>query len=254
MIRVAAVADVHFGEDTAGTLRGAFEALPDHADVLCLAGDFTRTGSASEASFFAEELRGIPVPMVAVLGNHDYHSGEEDQIADALTAVGVAVLERDSVVVDTSGGSLGIAGAKGFGGGFAGACATEFGEVEMKAFVSHTKEIAGKLHHSLDSVDGDLRIALLHYSPIEETLRGERPEIYPFLGSYHLAEAVDAAGADVVLHGHAHAGSERGMTPGGIHVRNVALPVIGRPYNIYCIGNGTDVACDPPPASRTSKE
>jgi Icc-related predicted phosphoesterase len=129
---------------------------------------------------------------------------------------------------------VGVAGTKGFGGGFAGACGGDFGEAEMKAFVRHTRSLAESLGKQLASLDADLRVALLHYSPVEATLQGERLEIYPFLGSYLLAEAVDRAGADLVVHGHAHAGSEKGLTAGGIRVRNVAQPVIKRAYNVYC--------------------
>ena len=130
---------------------------------------------------------------------------------------------------------VGIAGTKGFGGGFRGAHGSDFGEPEMKAFVGHTKMLSDRLERALAGLDADLRIALLHYSPIEATLEGERLEIYPFLGSYLLAEAVDNAGADLVLHGHAHHGVEKGRTPSGIPVRNVAQPVIRHAYNVYTL-------------------
>jgi Icc-related predicted phosphoesterase len=133
-----------------------------------------------------------------------------------------------------------VAGTKGFGGGFAGASASPFGEEEMKAFVGHTEEVAAGLEGALGALDADLRVALLHYSPVESTLAGERLEIYPFLGSYLLAEAIDRAGADLVLHGHAHRGTERGVTPGGISVRNVAETVIGHAYKVYGLGDGLD--------------
>jgi Icc-related predicted phosphoesterase len=115
----------------------------------------------------------------------------------------------------------------------------------MKTFIRHTRDLADRLHTALASLETDLRIALLHYSPVEDTLRGERLEIYPFLGSYLLAEAVDRAGADLIVHGHAHAGMEKGITPGGIHVRNVAQPVIKHAYHVYCLGGAGDgPACD----------
>ena len=140
-----------------------------------------------------------------------------------------------------------MAGTKGFGGGFVGANATDFGEPEMKAFVRTTKDMAGRLEEALRALqdDGaDYRVALMHYSPIKETLVGEPPQIYPFLGSYLLAEAVDRAGCDLVLHGHAHRGSEVGITPGGVHVRNVAQPVIRRAYGLYCFGDGLQDGAD----------
>jgi Icc-related predicted phosphoesterase len=138
-----------------------------------------------------------------------------------------------------------VAGTKGFGGGFAGACGSEFGEPEMKAFINHTRELAENLERSLAGLDADLRVALLHYSPVEGTLLGERLEIYPFLGSYLLAEAVDRAGADLVLHGHAHRGTEQGVTPGGVQVRNVAQPVIRHAYHVYCFSGGLTTCDDP---------
>jgi Icc-related predicted phosphoesterase len=125
-----------------------------------------------------------------------------------------------------------VAGVKGFCGGFVGA-ASEFGEPEMKAFAALARISAAALERALDSVEADLKIALVHYSPIEATLVGERPEVWPFLGSYLLAEAVDRAGADICIHGHAHGGSERGVTPGGVPVRNVAQAVIKKAYALY---------------------
>jgi Icc-related predicted phosphoesterase len=176
---------------------------------------------------------------VAVLGNHDYHSDQEDAVRRVLEDAGVRVLEGEAVVVEVDGRRLGIAGAKGFGGGFAGACATDFGEPEMKGFIRETKSAADRLGHALASLSTDVRVALLHYSPVKETLRGEPPEIYAFLGSYLLAEAVDHEGADLVLHGHAHRGIEHGVTPGGIPVRNVAQPVINRAYRVFVFGDGS---------------
>jgi Icc-related predicted phosphoesterase len=234
-IRVAAVGDVHFGRDSAGRLRDALARLPADADVLLLAGDLTKCGDPAEAGVLADELRDVDVPVVAVLGNHDFHAGEPEQVRDQLEGAGVRVLEGDSVTFDVDGARIGIAGAKGFGGGFAGACATEFGEPEMKAFVAHTREVTARFEAALDTVDADVRVALLHYAPIEGTLHGERLEIYPFLGSYLLGEAIDRTGADLAVHGHAHGGTEKGATPGGVHVRNVAQPVIRHPYNVYLL-------------------
>lgn len=236
MIRVAAVGDVHYGTDSGGTLRTHLEDISDHADVLLLAGDLTRHGAANEAAVLASDLADVDVPVVTVLGNHDFHRDEDARIRGLLEAADVQVLEGETAVVDAHGERLGIAGIKGFGGGFAGACGSDFGEPEMKAFIRHTKQTAASLSTALGSLNADHRVVLLHYSPVEATLRGERLEIYPFLGSFLLAEAIDGLGADLVLHGHAHNGSEKGVTPGGIHVRNVAQPVIRHPYNLYCLG------------------
>ncbi|MFN2489287.1 MAG: metallophosphoesterase [Actinomycetota bacterium] len=245
MIRIAAVGDVHFGTDSSGSLRPSLELLAERADVLLLAGDLTRHGEAKEATVLAEELGDVEVPVVAVLGNHDYHLGAQHDIRTALGGAGVDVLEGDATIIEVRGTRLAVAGTKGFGGGFAGACGSDFGEPEMKAFVRHTKKLAGGLEQVLRSLEADVRVALLHYSPVEATLRGERLEIYPFLGSYLLAEAIDRAGADLVLHGHAHGGSEKGVTPGGVRVRNVALPVINHAYNIYCFSGRHEVGCEP---------
>ena len=170
-----------------------------------------------------------------MLGNHDHHGDEPGKVVEALTRAGVTVLDGSSTTVDVHGTVIGVAGTKGFGGGFAGACATSFGERAMKAFVDETRREAARLHDALTDVAerSDRTVALLHYSPVEETLRGERLEVYPFLGSHLLAEAIDTAGADLVIHGHAHHGTERGVTPGGIRVRNVAQPVLGHAYRVF---------------------
>lgn len=237
MIRVAAAGDVHFGEDSAGTLQPHLEEVADCADLLVLAGDLTRHGSADEAAVLAKELSGLPLPTFTVLGNHDYHGDQHREITHVMEEHGIRVLEGDGEVVTVGGKRVGVAGIKGFGGGFAGACGTEFGEPEMKSFIRHTKTTSARLEEALGGFDADVKVCVLHYSPVEETLRGERLEIYPFLGSYLLAEAVDRAGADIVFHGHAHAGSEKGVTPGGVRVRNVAQPVLGKAFKAYCLGD-----------------
>jgi len=236
VIRIAAVGDLHYGEGSQGILKPGLEHLPDRADLLLLAGDLTRWGKPEEVQVLADELRGVPIPMIAVLGNHDYHCGREAEVRRVLEAAGVRVLEGEGTTVDVDGVRVAIAGTKGFGGGFRGAHGSDFGEPEMKAFVGHTKMLSDRLEKALTGLNAaDLRIALLHYSPIEGTLEGERLEIYPFLGSYLMAEAVDNAGADLVLHGHAHHGSEKGRTPAGIPVRNVAQPLIRHAYNVYTL-------------------
>ena len=244
MIRVAAVGDIHFGHDSAGTLRPHLDDIAEHADVYLLAGDLTRLGDPDEAAVLAGELRDLTVPIVAVLGNHDYHSDQEKAVTEVLEGVGVRVLEGTSTVIDVGGTQVGIAGVKGFGSGFAGACGSDFGEPVMKAYVRHAQEAANRLREALEDLAHagvNRRVALMHYAPSEGTLQGERLEIYPFLGSYLLGEAVDRAGADLAVHGHAHGGTEKGFTPGGIQVRNVAQPVISRAYNVYCLD------CEPSP-------
>jgi Icc-related predicted phosphoesterase len=238
MIRIAAAGDLHFGTDSAGTLRPRLQHLPEHADLFLLAGDLTRYGDPDEAAALAEELKDVGVPTFAVLGNHDYHLDREKEVRDILERGGVRVLEGEGEAVEVDGQRVGVAGIKGFGGGFAGACGTEFGEREMKSFMAHTRGISDRLEEVLESLDADYRVVILHYSPVKGTLQGERLEIFPFLGSYLLAEPIDRVGADLIVHGHAHHGTEKGITPGGIHVRNVSLPVIKHAYNVYSIERG----------------
>ncbi|MGW4440828.1 metallophosphoesterase family protein [Streptomyces sp. NPDC004596] len=236
MIRVAAVGDIHMGPDSQGTLRPAFETLPECADVLLLAGDLTRHGTPEEAQVVAREIKDLAVPVVAVLGNHDHHDDRPEEVTAILRDAGAHVLEGQAAVVTSDGARIGVAGTKGFGGGFVGRCAGEFGEPIMKEFVRYSRRCADGLLaglKQLDDWDCDVRIALTHFSPVPDTLAGEPPEIYPFLGSYLLAEAIDTACPDLAVHGHAHAGTEHGMTSGGVRVRNVAQPVIGHAFHVY---------------------
>lgn len=244
MLRVAAVGDVHFAEDSCGRMRPHWCHVHEHADVLLLCGDLTNVGNTAQALVLAEELRCVNVPVVAVLGNHDYHAGQPGQVRRALEQVGVTVLEGESTTLSVGGETLAIAGTKGFGGGFPGACGHAFGEPEMKAFMHVTERCAETLEANLRSLRADYRIALLHYSPVKDTLQGERLEIYPFLGSYRLAEALDHGGADLAIHGHAHHGAEKGVTTRGIPVRNAAMPLIKRPYTVYELGGASAAAAD----------
>ena len=245
MIRVAAVGDVHLGTDSTGTYAPHLAHIGERADLFLLAGDLTKHGDPAEAAVLAGELADVPVPVVCVLGNHDYHSDAEDVVRKVMEEAGVTVLEGEHAVFDINGVRVGVAGTKGFGSGFPGAAASDFGEPEMKAFVGHSRRLAGSLEDALTALDTDVKIALTHFSPVEETLQGERLEIYPFLGSYYLAEAIDRAGAHLALHGHAHIGSEKGRTPGGVPVRNVAQPVIQHAYKVYCVGTDDELGCDP---------
>lgn len=236
MIRVAAVGDIHLGPDSHGLLRPAFDTLSECADLLLLAGDLTRHGTPEEARVVAEEVGGLPVPVIAVLGNHDHHDERPQEVTAILRDAGVRVLEGEGTTVDVDGTTVGVAGTKGFGGGFAGRSGGEFGEPEMKEFIRYTRRCADGLRGALEELEQqgcDVRIALTHFSPVPDTLAGEPLEIYPFLGSYLLAEAIDEAGADLAVHGHAHAGTEHGITSGGVRVRNVAQPVIRRAFTVY---------------------
>ncbi|GAB3087809.1 metallophosphoesterase [Micromonospora schwarzwaldensis] len=240
MIRIAAVGDVHVDEDVVGRFRPALEELPDCADVLLLAGDLTRHGTEAEARCVAREFGDLGVPVITVLGNHDHQCDQVPQVVKVLEDAGITVLEGTGTVLECAGGRLGVAGVKGFGGGFAGRCASDFGEPEMKSFVRTTRESADALASALLALDCDALVALTHYSPVPDTLAGEPLEIYPFLGCYQLGQAIDSAPTALALHGHAHHGTERGTTPGGVRVRNVAHPVIKQAYSVFHLGDQAD--------------
>jgi Icc-related predicted phosphoesterase len=254
MIRLAAVGDVHCGTDMRSQIRSQFASVPDHADALLLAGDLTRLGLPAEAQAFADGLRDLRgMPIAGVLGNHDFQSDRQDAVREIFEDAGVQILEGGSVVWEMGLVRVAVAGTKGFGGGFEGTHATAFGEPEMKGFVEHTTSLAQRLDAELHDVDGaDLTVLLLHYAPVRETLAGEPREIFPFLGSYLFAELADRHQVDLVLHGHAHRGTERGRTPGGIPVRNVAQAVIRQGYAVYTLdpaggsaASGADSAAAP---------
>jgi Icc-related predicted phosphoesterase len=237
-VRVAAVGDVHMADDLLGRYAPALRMLPDQADILLVAGDLTQHGTLEEGAAFVEEFGDCGVPVVVVLGNHDHHSGLESEIRELIERAGITVLEGEGTVVKTSAGRIGVAGAKGFCLGFTGRCAANFGETQMKAFTQHGIDSAGLLRCGFDELDAmderpDVRVALTHFSPTTTTLRGEPAEIWPFLGNHLLGEVIDDAKADFAVHGHAHAGSERGRTERGIPVRNVAQPVIRCAYRVY---------------------
>ncbi len=229
-VRVAAVGDLHVGVDDE---LPSFDEVDERADVLLLAGDLTRRGRPEEAARLVVALDDVEVPVVAVLGNHDVHSDRGHEVIEVLTDGGVKVLDGEACCVEVRGHGVGVAGIKGFAGGMAGVAASPFGEPEMKSFAARGADDAGRLQSALGSLGTCVRIVLLHYSPVRDTLEGEPPEIHCFLGDYRLAEVVDHCGADLVLHGHAHRGREHGRTSGGTPVRNVAQPVIRAPYRVY---------------------
>lgn len=237
-VRIAAVGDVHMADDLRGRYAPALQQLAGQADVLLVAGDLTQHGTLDEAAAFAEEFTASEVPVVAILGNHDHHSGLQDEIVELIDRAGITVLEGAGTVLDTERGRIGVAGAKGFCLGFTGRCAANFGETQMKAFTQHGIDSAGLLRRGFDELDqaeqaADVRVALTHFAPTTTTLRGEPAEIWPFLGNHLLGEVIDEVDADFAVHGHAHAGSERGKTERGVPVRNVAQPVIRSAYRIY---------------------
>ncbi len=233
-VRIAAVGDIHVG--TSGTDLGElWSSLDAHADLLLLAGDLTKCGTVEEAEVVARALAGVRVPVVGVLGNHDVHTGHGAAVAAVLEQAGATMLEGAGCTIDVAGTRVGVAGVKGFGGGFPGSSCADFGEPEMKAFVHAARSSAAALAGALAQLDADVLVALMHYAPCRGTLVGEPEGIHAFLGCYQLGEAVDGAGADLAVHGHAHAGSRRGATEGGVPTFNVARPVLAAPYTVLTV-------------------
>jgi Icc-related predicted phosphoesterase len=233
MVRIAAVGDVHAQIGNIEMLKAGFVGINDKADVLAIAGDLTAHGLANEARDLLEALESVTIPVVLVLGNHDYHRNEQVEIKRILGEAGRPVLDGDTKIIEIGDDSIAFIGTKGFGGGFGMRALPDFGEEIFKLMYHEGLREAERIRRGLDSVSAEFKVVLLHYSPVKDTLFGEPPEVYPFLGASIMADPIDKFGADLVLHGHAHYGSEIGMTPGGVPVRNVAMPIMGRPYSIY---------------------
>lgn len=242
MIRLAAVADIHAGHDAREALLSQFANLSADADLLLLPGDLTRSGRPEEAEALAGVMRECGVPVVAVLGNADYDASQAAEVMNVMREAGVHMLDRNSVVLEVEGQKVAIAGVKGFGGGFGAGLAEVTGEPEMRAWVQYAEDEAYALEGILTSMVGDIRLALLHYAPVTDTITGERLDRYAFAGNSMLGAAIDRAGADLVLHGHVHRGSPAGRTPGGVPVRNVAQQVIREPYALFTIEHEDELA------------
>lgn len=223
-IRFAAVGDIHCTAESAGSLRGFFAQAAEAADALLLCGDLTDYGLPEEAKVLADELSVVSVPMVAVLGNHDHESGMPDQVRQILGTVGVRVLDGEACEVH----GVGIAGAKGFAGGFGRGSLGAWGEPAIKQFVNEAIQEALKLESALAKLRTPQRIALLHYSPVAATVQGEPVEIFPFLGSSRLEDPLVRYPVTAVFHGHAHRGTPEGRTVNGVPVYNVAKPLLQR--------------------------
>ncbi|HEX7901027.1 MAG TPA: metallophosphoesterase [Planctomycetota bacterium] len=225
LVRVAAVADLHCTRRSRGVLEPLFARMAEDADLILLGGDLTDYGLPEEARILAAELKAIaPRPVIAVLGNHDYESGREKEVMEILAAGGARVLDGDACEVL----GVGVAGVKGFLGGFGERMLQSWGEAATKAIVREDMDQALKLETALARLKTPTRIVLLHYSPIRATLEGEPPEIIPFLGSSRLEEPMHRHPVAAVFHGHAHYGSLEGATSNGIPVYNVALPLLKR--------------------------
>jgi Icc-related predicted phosphoesterase len=228
-MKLAAIGDLHVGENHPHPYRDLFSRISQEADVLALCGDLTNFGKTPEAEILAEDLLACSIPVVAVLGNHDFECGQPQEVARILQQAGVQLLDGQAIEVD----GVGFAGCKGFIGGFGRYMLSAFGEPEIKAFVQASIEENLKLESSLRMLRTERTVVVLHYAPVEETVQGEPPEIFPFLGSARMGETIDRFdGVKYVLHGHAHRGAYQGHTPRGTPVYNVAKPVLNRDVGV----------------------
>jgi Icc-related predicted phosphoesterase len=221
-MRIAATADLHFVPPSHSAVLDQLGRVRDEADVLVVAGDLTNYGLPDEMEPLLNALVRLRVPTIAVLGNHDYENGRQEELARMMTAGGIKVLDGSGYERD----GVGFAGTKGFPGGFGRGVLTAFGEPEIKAFVKASIDEALKLERGLSQLRAAKRVVVLHYAPIAATVSGEAPEIFPFLGTSRLAEVIDRHGADLVVHGHAHHGALDGRTTAGIPVHNVAITLL----------------------------
>jgi len=222
-LRVAALGDLHVHQNSPDSLQALFDKISQNADVLALCGDLTHLGLPVEAERLANDLRSCRVPVVAVLGNHDYQSGQQEEVKKVLRAAKVVVLE-ETETFELNG--VGFAGAKGFGGGFDKHMLTPFGEEPIKHFVTEAVNESLKLEIALNSLRTEKVVVVLHYSPIAATVAGDPLEIFPFLGSSRLAETIDHFDVNVVFHGHAHHGTFEGKTTKGTPVYNCCMQLV----------------------------
>ena len=224
-IRIAAIGDIHVSKSSQGTFHPLFSQISHTADVLLLCGDFTDYGLPEEARVLARELTSsINIPVIAVLGNHDYEAGKEVEIRQILSDAGVSVLDGEATEVH----GVGFAGVKGFCGGFGRGALGPWGEQAIKSFVQEAIDEALKLEAALARLRTKQRVAVMHYSPVRATVEGEPPEIFPYLGSSRLEEPINRYRVSAVFHGHAHRGSAEGRTSAGVPVYNVAMPLMAR--------------------------
>lgn len=223
---IAAVGDIHFRESDQGKWMNHFKGISEQADILLLCGDLTDTGKITEAEALAEELKFCSIPVICVLGNHDYERNQQKEIKHIIEKENIYVLDGESVIVK----NIGFAGVKGFCGGFDKYTLARFGESMIKQFVEETVEDTLKLDRALVRLNsqyaGLKKVVILHYSPTKETLFGEPEEIFPFLGSSRLAEPIDTRQVTAVFHGHAHLGKLQGNTPGKTKVFNVSKAIL----------------------------
>ena len=233
MIRIAAAGDIHASEATRERVEHAFATVAEQADVILLAGDLTTTGEPEQAQVLADACRGLEIPVFAVLGNHDFHAGRADDVRAIVEEANVHVLDHSWKTCEVGDLQLGVVGTKGFVGGFPGSALPDFGEPLLRRVYAETTAESEAIARGLQEVvHSDLRIVLLHYAPIQATVVGEPEGIHVMLGSDRLATPIAEFGADLVLHGHAHAGSFEGCI-GKIPVYNVAVHVTGRDFWVF---------------------
>jgi Icc-related predicted phosphoesterase len=225
-VRIAALGDLHCTRASVGRFHTLFSQVSENADMLLLAGDLTDTGQPEEARILARELSALRVPGVAVLGNHDFESGHQEEVVHILNDAGLTVLDGEACEVQ----GIGIAGVKGFAGGFGTAALGPWGEPTIKQFVHEAVNEALKLEASLARLRLPRQVVLLHYSPVRQTVEGEPPEIYPFVGSSRLEEPITRFPVSMVVHGHAHRGRHEGRTKNDVPVYNVSLPLLSRTF------------------------
>lgn len=249
VVRVAALADLHCTKTSQGAFQSLFARVSESADIAVIAGDLTDYGLPEEAAVLARELTALRIPAAAVLGNHDIESGRAGEVRQILVDAGLNVLDGDACELQ----GVGIAGVKGFGGGFGRHALGPWGETIIKQFVHEAVDEALKLEAALARLRTAQLVALLHYSPIQATVEGEPPAIFPFLGSSRLEEPISRYPVSFVIHGHAHRGQLEGATKNGVPVYNVSMPLLTRtfgdrpPFRVFEIeaASATDTASAP---------
>jgi uncharacterized protein len=233
MVTIAAAGDVHASEATRSRIADSFAALEPQVDLVLLAGDLTTHGEPEQAEVLADACGDLRIPVCAVLGNHDLHSGHGEEIAAILRSAGLHMLDRSTTTFELDGGEVGVVGTKGFIGGFTGSALPDFGEPLLRQVYAETTVEVDAIHHGLEEIAHcPIRIVLLHYSPTSDTLHGEPEGIWTYLGSERLAIPIAEYRPDVVLHGHAHAGSFEGAI-GTVPVYNVAVHVTGKDFYVF---------------------
>jgi Icc-related predicted phosphoesterase len=233
VVKIAAAGDIHAGGPGDERLAGVFADAARDADLILLAGDLTLHGEPGETAALAEAVQGIETPVLAVLGNHDWHANRPDEVTAELSGAGIRMLDKESAILEVGETSVGIAGVKGFVGGFPDSALPDFGEPSLRRVYAETSDEVEGLARGLEEIAAcDVRIALLHYAPTSATLEGEPPGIWAFLGSDRLAAPIAQHRPDLVVHGHGHMGTFKGEI-GDVPVYNVAQPVLGKDFEIF---------------------